>query len=67
MHRQAGVDDLVDEEYMASFDLDRHVLEEANAFAAFVRMAIAGELDEIERVKDRERAREVADERDAGL
>jgi hypothetical protein len=67
MHRQAGVDDLVDEEHMAPFDLDRDVLQEADALAAFVGVAVAGELDEVERVMDRQRAREIADERDAGL
>ena len=64
MHRQPGVDDGVDEEDVAALDLGVEVLEEADAV---VVLAVAGELDEVERVMDRDRAREVADERDAGL
>ncbi len=64
MHRQAGVDDGVDEEDVAALDLRVEVLQEADAV---VVLAVAGELDEVERVMDWDRARKVADERDARL
>ena len=64
MHRQAGVDDRVHEHDVAPVDLDVQILEEPNAV---VVLAVAGELDEIEMVMDPNRARQVADERDARL
>jgi hypothetical protein len=49
-------------------DLHRDVLQETDAVVALVpRGAVSGELDEVERVVDGQRAREVGDERDAGL
>lgn len=65
VHRQPGVDDRVAEHDVAPLDLGVQVLEEANPVARV--LAVAGELDEVERVVDRERARQVADERDARL
>jgi hypothetical protein len=52
---------------VAAFELDRHVLQKADALAALVGMPVARELDEIERMVDRQGARQVADERDACL
>jgi hypothetical protein len=65
VHGQPGVDDGVDEDDVAPVDLDVEVLQEADAVV--VRLAVAGELDEVERVVDRDAARQVADERDARL
>jgi len=62
VHRHPGVDHGVQEDDVAALDLRVEVLEEANAL--FVD-PVAGELDEIEVVVDRDRARQVADERDA--
>jgi hypothetical protein len=64
MHGQAGVDDGVDEEDVAARDLRVEILEEADSV---VVLAVAGQLDEVERVVDLDGAREVADERDARL
>jgi hypothetical protein len=64
VHGQAGVDDRVDEDDVAALDLRIEVLEEADPL---VVLAVAGQLDEVERVVDRRRAREVADEGDAGF
>jgi hypothetical protein len=51
-----------------ALDLDRDVLEEADAVVALVLgRPVAGQLDEVERVVDRERPGEVGDEGDAGL
>ena len=52
MHRQAGVDDRVHEQDVAAFDLGVQILEEANPA---VVLAVAGELDEVEMVVDRDR------------
>jgi hypothetical protein len=64
MHRQPRVDDRVDEDDMPTVDLRVEVLEEADPL---VVLAVARQLDEVERVVDPRRARELADERDAGL
>lgn len=64
MHRQAGVDDGVDEQDVTALDLGVQVLEEPDAVVA---LAVAGELDEVEMVVDPGCAGEVADERDARL
>jgi hypothetical protein len=49
-------------------DLGVEVLEEPDRLVpAGLRAAVAGELQVVERVVDRDRAREVGDERDAGL
>jgi hypothetical protein len=53
---------------MPAFDLHRDVLEEADPVVALMLgRPVAGELDEIERVVDRQAAREVGDERDRRL
>ena len=49
--RQPGVDDLVDDDDVAAGDLHVEVLEEADRLvAAHLGAAVAGELDEVERV-----------------
>jgi hypothetical protein len=68
VHGEAGVDHLVDEQDVAAADLDVEVLQEADPLvAAELAAALAGELHEVERVRDRDRAREVGDERHARL
>jgi hypothetical protein len=64
VHGQPGVDHRIDEQDVTTLDLRVEVLQEANAV---VVLAVAGQLEEVERVVDRDRAREVADERDARL
>jgi hypothetical protein len=64
VHRQAGVDDGVDEKHVAALDLGVEVLQEPDAL---VVLPVPGELDEVERVVDGRRPREVADEGDARL
>jgi hypothetical protein len=69
VERQAGVDDVLDEQDVAVGDLRVEILEQADArVAAGVGVrAVAGQLDEVERVEDPDRAREVRDEDEAGL
>jgi hypothetical protein len=69
VQRQAGVDDVLDEQDMAVRDLGVQVLEQADpGMAAEARIRpVARELDEIERVGDRDRPREVGEEDDARL
>jgi hypothetical protein len=64
VHRQAGVDDGVDEDDVAADDVGVQILQEPDRVRV---LAVVGQLDEVERVVDRDSAREVADERDAGL
>jgi hypothetical protein len=64
VHRHPGVDHRVDEDHVAAFDLRVEILEEADALLVD---AVARELDEVEAVVDRDRAREVADEGQARL
>jgi hypothetical protein len=64
VHRQSRVDDGVDEDDVAALDLAVEVLEEADPVAV---CAVAGQLDEVEGVEDRQRLREVGEEGDAGL
>jgi hypothetical protein len=53
---------------VTALDLQRDVLEEADAVVALLLLgAVAGQLDEVERMVDRQCARQVADERDASL
>jgi hypothetical protein len=60
---EAGVDDVLDHEHVAVGDLRLEVLEQPDAAAAAVR----GEFEEVELMKDRERAREVGQEDQARL
>jgi hypothetical protein len=64
VHRHAGVDHGVDEHDGAALDLRVQVLEEPDPAVAG---AVARQLEEVEVVVPGEGAREVADERDAGL
>jgi hypothetical protein len=64
MHRQAGVDHRVDEDDVAPVQLDVEILQEPDAV---IVLAVAGQLEEVEMVENRDCAREVADERDAAL
>jgi hypothetical protein len=64
VHRQPGVDDGVDQDHVAALDLRVQVLEEPDPVVA---LAVPRELDEVEGVVDPDAAREVADERKAGL
>ena len=68
MEREPGIDDLVDDDHVAAADLEVEVLDEADPLVtAELARAVAGELDEVERVCDRDRLREVGHKRDAGL
>jgi hypothetical protein len=67
VHRQPGVDHLVDEDDVAAVDLVVEVLEEPDAVVTAVALPVTRQLDEVERVQDRERARQVADEGDRRL
>ncbi len=68
MERQPGVDDLVDDDHVSAGDLQVEILQEPDPLmASDVARPVAGELDEVERVRDRSRKREVGDEREAGL
>jgi hypothetical protein len=67
--RQAGVDDVLDDDHVTAFDLGVEVLEQPDpASAAELGLgAVAGELDEVEAVQDRQRAREIRREDEARL
>jgi hypothetical protein len=55
VHRQARVDNLLDEHDVAPLDVGVEVLEEANlVVAAGLGGSVARELDEVERVQDRD-------------
>jgi hypothetical protein len=67
--REAGVDDVLDDEDVAARELDVEVLQEANpCVAAEVAIAaVARELDEVEVVEDGQRPGEIGDEDEARL
>src|SRR5438105_7641362 len=64
--RQTGVDDVLDKDHVPALELRVEVLEQADpARPAELRIgAEAGELDEVDRVEDRNRPREVGEEDD---
>jgi len=64
VHREARVDHGVDEDHVAAVDAGVQVLQEPDRA---VGLAVARELDEVELVRRRKGAGEIADERDAGL
>jgi hypothetical protein len=66
---EAGVDHVLDDQDVAPLDLRVEVLEQADPRvpAGARARAVAGELDEVDRVRDAEGAREVAREDDARL
>jgi hypothetical protein len=65
--REPCIDDVLDDQDVAAGELDVQVLQEANAgvTARAAVAAVAGELDEVEVVEDRQRPREVRDEDEA--
>jgi hypothetical protein len=63
MEGEACVDDVLDDEHVAPFDLGFEVFEQADAAAAPVR----GELEEVELVRNLDRAREVGQEDETRL
>jgi hypothetical protein len=66
VERQAGVDDVLDDQDVSALDLAVEVLEQADPrVAAGSRPGVAGELDEVEAMVDRQGAREVGDEDEA--
>jgi hypothetical protein len=67
--RQPGVDDVLDEDHVASLELHVEILEQPDAVrAAELRLgSVAGELDEVDAVEDRQRARKVGEEDEARL
>ena len=69
MEREARVDDVLDDQDVAAFDLLVQVLEQPDAAVAARADAgaVAGEIEEVELVPDRERARQVGEEDDARL
>jgi hypothetical protein len=65
---QAGVEDVLDHEDVPATDLDIEVLQQADGRATARRGArVPGELDELELVGDRNGAREIGEEDNAGL
>ena len=69
VERQAGVDDVLDDQDVATGDLRVEILEEADAaMPALVGAGrVARELDEVQAVMDPDRTRKVGDEDDARL
>jgi hypothetical protein len=68
VERQPGVDDVLDNEDVPALDARVEVLEEPDRRAASgLAGAVAGQLDEIDVMQDRERAREVGKEDQARL
>ena len=63
--RQAGVDDVRDEDHVAPLDRRVEILEQADA--ATPPVGVARELDQVDRVQDRDRPREVGEEDGARL
>jgi hypothetical protein len=69
VERQAGVDDVLDDQNVAAGDLRVQILEQADAaMAALVGAGrVARELDEVQAVVNSERARQIGDEDNARL
>jgi hypothetical protein len=68
MERQAGVDDVLDDQHVAAFDARVEILEEPDrGRPACLFRRIAGQLDEVDVVEERQRARQVGDEDEARL
>jgi hypothetical protein len=66
--RQAGVDDVLDDQDVAAFDLAVEVLQKSDRAVAPPRGAVVvGELEEVEAVGDLERPRQIGEEDDARL
>ena len=69
MQREAGVHDVLHEQDVPTLERHVDVLEQAYASTgrATGGAGVRGELDDVERVRNRERAREVREEHDARL
>ena len=68
VEREAGVDDVVDQQDVAPADVEIEVLQQADAvLAARIGAPVACELEEVDPVHDRDRPREVGEEDEAGL
>jgi len=68
VERQARVDDVFHDQHVATADVEIEVLEHADLLVpAHDRAAVAGELDEVDRVQDRDCAGEVGGEDEACL
>jgi hypothetical protein len=65
VERQAGVDDVLDEEHVTIGEWDVDVLQQAHSSATGTR--IRGELDDVERVRNRKLTGEIGEEDDARL
>jgi hypothetical protein len=69
VEREAGVDDVLDDEHVASIDPGVEILQEPHAgrLRAARIAVVGGEFDEVQVVQDRRRAREVGEEDEARL
>ena len=68
VQRQAGVDDVLDEQHVEPGDGDGGVLQQPDArVPAGLVASVAGELDEVDLVRDRDRPAEVREEDEARL
>src|SRR4029077_5251331 len=68
VERQAGVDDVLDDEHVTAADVEVEILEHAALLVpSHACASVAGELDEVERVEDGNGPREVRDEDEARL
>jgi hypothetical protein len=68
VERQSRIDDVLHHEYVTTADLAVEVLEQAYPGVSACRSAaISGQLDELQLVGNRDRAREVGEEDDAGF
>ena len=68
MERQPRVDDVLDDQHVAALDARVEILQELDrGAAAGLARAVAGELDEVDAVDDRERPGQIGEEDDAGL
>jgi hypothetical protein len=69
VHRQPGVDDVLDDQDVAAVDAGVEILEQPDsALRGAVGAPVIGrKLDEVEVVEDRRRAREIGEEDEAGL
>jgi hypothetical protein len=65
VQRQARVDDVLDQDDVPSGDGGLQILEQPDAAAVLRPRAVARERDEVERMRDSDRAREVAREDEA--
>jgi len=68
VEREARVDDVVDQKDVAPADVEVEILQQPDAvLTARIGAPVAGELEEVDPVHDRNRPREVGEEDEAGL